>query len=111
LIGLAFLAFFAVETPILVASWESRAKPLETFNECSNCPQMIVVPAGSFTMGSPASETGHRDNEGPQHTVTIARPFAVGQFALTFDEWDACVADGGCDGYKPSDRWGRGRQP
>jgi formylglycine-generating enzyme required for sulfatase activity len=85
---------------------ERGLKPKDTFKECSNCPQMIVVPAGFFTMGSPAS------GEGPQHRVTFARPFAVGQFALTFEEWDTCVADGGCNGYKPSDqRWGRGRQP
>jgi formylglycine-generating enzyme required for sulfatase activity len=44
--------------------------------------------------------------------VTLARPFAVGRFAVTFDEWDACAADGGCNGYKPEDKgWGRGRRP
>jgi formylglycine-generating enzyme required for sulfatase activity len=91
---------------------ERRIKPNSTFIECSNCPQMMVVPAGSFTMGSPAGEPGRSDNEGPQHTVTFARQFAVGQFELTFDDWDACVADGGCNGYKPSDQgWGRGRRP
>jgi formylglycine-generating enzyme required for sulfatase activity len=73
---------------------------------------MIVVPAGSFTMGSPASEPGGSSNEGPQHTVTFAPQFAVGQFEVIFDEWDACVADGGCNGYRPSDQgWGRGRRP
>jgi formylglycine-generating enzyme required for sulfatase activity len=85
---------------------------MDTFKECSNCPEMVVVPAGSFRMGSPASEPGRGADEGPQHTVTFARQFAVGQFELTFDEWDACVADGGCNGYKPSDQgWGRGRRP
>jgi formylglycine-generating enzyme required for sulfatase activity len=73
---------------------------------------MIVVPAGSFTMGSPANELGHGSQEGPQHRLTFAQQFAVGEFALTFDEWDACVADGGCNGYRPPDRgWGRGRLP
>ena len=63
-------------------------------------------------MGSPTSEPGHSAEEGPQHTVTIARQFAVGRFEVTFDEWDACAADGGCNGYKPSDEgWGRGRRP
>jgi formylglycine-generating enzyme required for sulfatase activity len=47
---------------------------------------MIVVPAGSFTMGSPASEPGRAADEGPQRKVTIARQFAVGQFELTFHE-------------------------
>ena len=44
--------------------------------------------------------------------VSIATPFAVGKFAVTFDAWDACVADGGCNGYNPSDQgWGRGEHP
>ena len=87
-------------------------RPKDTFKECANCPQMIVVPAGSFTMGSPASEPGRSSDEGPQHNVTIARQFAVGQFELTFDQWDACVADGGCNGYQPSDQgWGRVNRP
>src|SRR5262249_38547432 len=47
-----------------------------------------------------------------QSAITIARPFAVGKFGVTFDEWDACVASGGCNGYRPNDEgWGRGRQP
>src|SRR5215510_14815726 len=104
---------------------EKALKPKDTFKECANCPEMMVVPAGSFTMGSPTSEPGRSGDEGPQHTVTIARPFAVGRFAVTFDEWDACAADGGCNEivvlsglgkvlkpYKPSDEgWGRGRRP
>src|SRR5215469_16828432 len=91
---------------------EKALKPKDTFKECANCPEMVVVPPGSFTMGSPTSEPGHSVDENPQHTVTIARPFAVGRFPVTFDEWDACAADGGCNSYKPSDEgWGRGRRP
>jgi formylglycine-generating enzyme required for sulfatase activity len=63
-------------------------------------------------MGSPADEPGRLDEEGPQHEVMIANAFAVGQFAVTFAEWDACVDDGGCGGYRPSDEgWGRGDMP
>jgi formylglycine-generating enzyme required for sulfatase activity len=87
-------------------------KPGDVFKDCDKCPEMVVVPAGSFMMGSPANEEGHDKSEEPQHSVTIAKPFAVGRFAVTFEEWDACVADGGCNGYEPADRgWGRGRQP
>lgn len=87
-------------------------KPKDRFKDCANCPEVVVVPAGSFTMGSPANESERSAEEGPQHLVTIARPFAVGRFGVTFDEWDACVAEGGCNGYKPSDEgWGRGRRP
>ena len=88
-----------------------RTAPGETFKDCPECPEMVVVPAGSFTVGSPASEEGRTRFEGPQHRVTFSQPFAVGRFAVTFDEWDACVTDGGCNGYKPSDsNWGRGRR-
>ena len=73
---------------------------------------MVVVPAGSFTMGSPPSEEGRYDKEGPQHEVTIGFPFAVGVYEVTFDEWDACVSGGGCGGYRPADEgWGRGGRP
>jgi formylglycine-generating enzyme required for sulfatase activity len=97
---------------------ERALKAGRRFSECANCPEMVVVPAGRFTMGSPTSEAG-QDNpdpanpdEGPLHEVTIAKPFAVSRMEVTFAEWDACVADGGCNGWAPSDwDWGRGRQP
>ena len=84
-----------------------------SFSDCSDCPEMVVVPAGSFTMGSPPDEEGRLDREGPQRQVTIARPFAVGKFEVTFDEWDACVSAGTCTSNKsPSDQgWGRGKRP
>jgi formylglycine-generating enzyme required for sulfatase activity len=98
----------------LTATEERGLKPKDSFKECDGCPEMVVLPAGSFTMGSPANweDRQEREREGPQHSVTFARQFAVGKFAVTFDEWDACVADGGCDGYRPSDEgWGRDRRP
>lgn len=99
------------ESPLL-PQIERQLGPKVTFKECSRCPQMIVVPAGRFMMGLPITMPGRDVAEEPQHTVTIAQQFAVGVFAVTFDEWDACLADGGCNGYRPSDEgWGRGRQP
>jgi formylglycine-generating enzyme required for sulfatase activity len=75
-----------------------------SFRDCPECPEMVVVPAGSTRLAS------GRD-------VTIAAPFAVGKFEVTFEEWDACVAAAGffsstgCR-HRPDDRgWGRGRQP
>jgi formylglycine-generating enzyme required for sulfatase activity len=83
----------------------------EHFKDCPACPEMVVIPAGSFTMGSPANEPERSGGE-EQARVSIAAPFAVGKYAVTFDEWDACVADGGCNGYKPEDQgWGRGKHP
>ena len=69
----------------------SAPAPGTTFRDCSECPEMVVVPAGKFMMGSEESE-----DEKPVHEVVIAKPFAVGKFEVTFDEYDACVADGGC---------------
>ena len=87
-------------------------QPGKTFRDCDACPEMIVVPAGSFLMGSPSSDMDASDNEKPQHRVTIAKPFAVGVYEVTFAEWDACVDAGGCNGHRPEDRgWGRDRRP
>ena len=71
---------------------------------------MVVIPAGKFLMGSSVSELGRNDNEGPQHEVTIAQPFAASKFEVTFDEWDACVAFGNCAQVSDSS-WGHGTRP
>jgi formylglycine-generating enzyme required for sulfatase activity/Tfp pilus assembly protein PilF len=100
---------------VLTAAQEQALKQGNSFQECAqDCPEMVVVAAGSFIMGASAAES-HAQNYGndlPQHTVTIAKPFAVSKYELTFADWDACVAGGGCKGYKPNDQgWGRGQQP
>lgn len=69
----------------------------QAFRDCPACPEMVVVPAGSFTMGSPAREA-MRDPDETQHEVTFARPFAVSKFPITWDQWEACVRDGACEG-------------
>ena len=146
------------ETRRQAAAERQRSQPGETFRDCPTCPQMIVVPAGSFVMGSrtyktepsqntkgqqslggllakavlgsvqirdkhgkyrglddllePATKGTSQNPEGPPHPVVFARPFAVGVYEVTVEEWEACVAGGGCRGYRPSDEgWGRGRRP
>jgi formylglycine-generating enzyme required for sulfatase activity len=87
------------------------AGKVEFFKDCPTCPEMVVVPAASVTMGSPANEPQRYSYE-DQVRVAIPAPFAAGKYALTFEEWDACVSDGGCNGYIPSDQgWGRGKRP
>ena len=89
-----------------------RSRPGRRFRDCAECPEMVVIPAGSFEMGSPESEEGRYANEGPAHRVEIGEPFAVGAYEVTFEEWDACAAAGGCGGYRPGDQgWGRGKRP
>lgn len=87
-----------------------REAPGQTLRDCVNCPEMTVVQAGSFMMGSPASEEGRQASEGPRHLVTIGRAFAIGKYEVTFDEYDACVADRRCVAVGDAG-WGRGRRP
>ena len=70
------------------------------FRDCDACPE-VVVPAGSYMMGSPASEAGRYDNEGPVHRVTIAQPFVVGVYEVTRGEFGRFV---GATGYSTGDR-------
>ncbi|MDX2155911.1 MAG: SUMF1/EgtB/PvdO family nonheme iron enzyme [Hyphomicrobiaceae bacterium] len=60
-----------------------------TFRDCPTCPEMVVVPSGTFLMGSPASELGRRDDEGPQRSITITRPFGLARTETTRGEWRA----------------------
>jgi formylglycine-generating enzyme required for sulfatase activity len=93
-----------LQTPPATAS-----APPHAFRDCSNCPEMLELPAGRFMMGSTEGDA----DEKPQHEVLIPKPFAVGKFEVTFAEWDACAADGGCLKNKsPSDEgWGKARRP
>ena len=83
----------------------------DVFRDCAECPEMVVIPAGSFMMGSPAGEKGRFSAEGPVHRVTIGDPLPVGRYEVTFAEWDACSRGGGCS-HVPNDKgWGRGNRP
>ena len=84
----------------------------EIFSDCAECPKMIVVPSGSFTMGSPDHEGGRDGDESPRHRVNISYWLAIGVSEVTFTEWAACVSAGGCGQYVPDDEgWGRGERP
>ena len=85
----------AMDPTVLTVEQEKAkaAKPGSDFKGCANgCPAMIVIPAGKFIMGSPENESDREASEGPPHEVTVAQPFAVSKFEVTFEEWDACVA-------------------
>lgn len=85
--------------------------PGRTFRDCDRCPEMVVVPAGEFLMGSSDSEAGRTNNEGPRHRVAIVRPFAMSRLEVTFDEYEACVADSACEPVMNDFGWGRGNRP
>ncbi len=94
---------------------EAALKPKGTFKECAAtdrtdyCPEMIVLPAGSYVMGSAKGQGD--DDEHPDHPVIIGRQFAIAKFELTFAEWDTCVTYGDCEANIDDSGWGRGRQP
>jgi formylglycine-generating enzyme required for sulfatase activity len=105
--GLVTTSFASRCAAVLTAEQERGLKPKDTFRECESCPEMVVVPAGAFSMGSTESEKDHNDNEGPHHVVTISRPFAVGKFHVTVDQFGVFaretgyVAHSGCDWRNP----------
>ncbi len=67
----------------------------DRFRDCPDCPEMVVIPKGTSTIGSPAAEAGRSDDEGPQHPVTINYPLAVGKYEVTRGEFRAFVEDTG----------------
>jgi formylglycine-generating enzyme required for sulfatase activity len=106
----------AVVVSALAAAVEP-AKPardvgVKSFKDCDDCPEMVAAPSGAALIGSPAQETARMPHEPAPSEAIIPAPFAVGRYDVTFDEWDACVAAGGCNNWRPGDfGWGRGRQP
>ncbi len=115
---------------ILSAEAELALQPKDEFRECAKgCPEMVVIPAGRFVMGSSdgktpvigldgkprpeqvtPAEAGRSADEGPQHEVRIGKPFAVSKYEVTFAEWDVCVAAGACPSVSDSG-WGKEDRP
>jgi formylglycine-generating enzyme required for sulfatase activity len=130
-VGLFVLVAVAWSMPASAQSAARKAskgashKVGQTFKECRTCPDMVVVPPGTFMMGSPANEPERRENE-PYRSVTIPRAFAIGKTEVTWDQWEACVRDTWCDGVAVDNAlktnedgtpnkafvdWGRGTRP
>jgi formylglycine-generating enzyme required for sulfatase activity len=76
--------------------------------DCAVCPEMVHVDGGRFQMGSPPGD--RQAYEQPVHEVTVG-PFSMSRFEIRFDEWDACVADRGCQTGVHDHGWGRGAMP
>src|SRR5437016_5298879 len=84
--SIAFSVPSIAQAPLSSAQ-ERSLKSKQVFKECDLCPEMVVVPAGAFSMGSPKNEKARSDNESPLHKVTIGRRFAVGKFEVTVDQF------------------------
>jgi formylglycine-generating enzyme required for sulfatase activity len=92
------VTLFPVLVLSLLLAMPASAQQTTTFRDCPDCPEMLVVPKGSARLAS------GRD-------VVVAAPFAMGKFEVTFAQWDACVAGGGCANRADDHGWGRGDKP
>jgi len=100
---------YLIAVSLILISICSFSEDSKGLNDCKHCPEMVAIPGGSFRMGDLSGEGSY--TEKPVHTVRI-QAFKLGKYEVTFAQWDACVADGGCGGYRPSDSgWGRGNRP
>lgn len=101
---LAYASLLAALCPLgahaATSAQDASAKPGTVFKDCKDCPEMVVLPTGSFVMGTPDDEQGRQDDEGPMHSVTFTRPFAISRFQILAGEWDAYIKD---TGYKMPD--------
>ena len=93
----------------------AAAPPGTTFQDCrpgaEDCPLMVVIQSGRFRMGTASTDrenVNRGGDESPQREISIER-FAVSQYEITFGNWRACVAAGGCNGYQP-DRSGQAQR-
>jgi formylglycine-generating enzyme required for sulfatase activity len=82
-------------------------KPGTVIKDCEICPPVVVLPLGTFQMGSNSGD----GDEKPVHPVTLQRPIAMGRFEVTYAEYDACLAAGGCRSNVSDNGWGRGANP
>ena len=83
--------------------------PGKTFTDCKVCPKQVIVPEGNFIMGE---VNGGLTEDAEAINVAITKSFSISKYEISFGLWDACLSDGGCSGYRPSDEgWGRGARP
>ncbi|KNH29908.1 chromophore maturation protein PvdO [Pseudomonas syringae] len=91
------LAFAAVVASLMPGAVQAAAPapPGKIFKDCKDCPEMVVLPTGTFTMGTPDNEVGREPDEGPLHPVTFTKPLAISRFQVLAGEWDAYLRDSG----------------
>ena len=90
-----------------------KLSPVErdVFQDCDNCPVMVVVQSGRFQMGAVEDSGASPPYELPVHQVSITKPFAIGRFEITAKDWDQCVAGKGCQPLSLGEGWNSPQQP
>ena len=93
----------------VMPGWAEGAKPTprKGFKTCKDCPEMVVLPAGTFTMGTAEDGVGRETDEGPRHPVSFAKPVAMSRYQVTAGEWDSYVRQSGVKIAKGDERPGR----
>ncbi|MEM1106672.1 MAG: SUMF1/EgtB/PvdO family nonheme iron enzyme [Pseudomonadota bacterium] len=110
----AYLADFpsgAFRMDAIAALDRLRPAPGRAFQDCSACPTMVTLPAGTAQLGAPATDPDASPAEGPGRPVTFGTIFAVAETEVTFNDWQACVSAGGCRAISADNGWGRGTRP
>ena len=110
----AAMTILTVAPPAFI---EAPRGPLQVFRDCDDCPEMVRIEPGDYRMGAEPRRIaevmvalGLRESE--KKNVTIGYAFAASRREITFAQWEACVAGGGCGAYLPPDEgWGRGDHP
>lgn len=85
----------ASDAPAKTSTEPAALSDFNTFQDCDGCPEMVVIPAGKFMMGSPETEYRRHDDEGPVREVSVAR-FAMAKYEVTFGQYEACRTAGAC---------------
>src|SRR3954469_22956487 len=87
--ALPALVLAALAAGLLPSAAQAATPPApgKVFKDCKDCPEMVVLPTGTFTMGTPEDEVGREPDEGPMHPVTFARPLAISRFQVLKGEW------------------------
>jgi formylglycine-generating enzyme required for sulfatase activity/uncharacterized caspase-like protein len=97
------------DTKVAVGIYPKGRQPGDTFKDCANCPEMVVIPSGNFLMGDLRGDG--EDEEKPVHKVKFGYSFAVSRYEVTMAEWRACLRHGSCVGYQPDDHFDKDRHP
>jgi len=85
----------------------SSGTAAEPFQDCPTCPEMVPLTPAPFVMGYDHGKSAER----PARTVALSRPFAIARTETTYEQWNACVADGACSAPQHDRGWGEGKRP
>ncbi len=91
---------------------DSQQKEGMIFRDCDTCPELVSIAPGEFMVGPEGRGTAQQAiNPVDAKKVSVDKPFAIGRYEITFDDWQHCIDGGGCKASPADDGWGRGRHP